>query len=159
MTTRKFLFPALFIAVAATAPAREITLAECPPQVRAAINARLDGGFIDDIDVIRVDGKTRYVVDIDGPGARDLTLRINATGKVLLTSEDIRFSDCPAPVRRTVNNLLEAGWRVDDVDVETGGKDTRYRVEIDRRNDNDLEVLLDTSGKILKRKVLPDNAP
>jgi len=157
----KFILPVLPISLAAIssfALAREIPLGQCPAAVRTTIQNELSGGVIDEIDLVQKNGQATYIVDIDGPAGRDLTLRINSAGKLLLSSEDIRFSECPPAVRKAVNKLLKQGWKVDDVDRETGPKTVQFRVEIDRRNANDLEVLLDSKGKIVKQKVQPHDA-
>lgn len=152
----KILFPILALSALANASAREISLNDCPPAVRETIRQGLGGGHIDDIDLIQVNGKAKYIVDIDGPGRRDVTLRINANGKLQLTSEDLRFNDCPQPIKKAINKLVAEGWRLDDIDRETSGKTVKFRVDFDGRNSRDLEVLLDAKGKVLKRQIFPD---
>ncbi|MES2438325.1 MAG: hypothetical protein V4584_04640 [Verrucomicrobiota bacterium] len=149
----KYLLPLVIASTAISAQAREISFNACPPAVRETIESSLDGGVIDEIDEVQINGLTRYVVDIDGPGGRDVTLRIGPAGKLLLTSEDLKLSECPAAVRTAIKKLLKSGWRIDDIDREVSGKNTRYRIDIDRRNARDLEFVLSRGGKVLERTI------
>ena len=151
------LIPLLAIALATTATAREIRLRDCPPGVRQTIEARLEGGKLDDIDRIVRDGKERYIVEIEGPGRRDLTLRLTPAGDVLRETEDLTFKQCPAAVRQAIHSLLKKGHSIDDIDRETTAGGVRYRVEIDRRHRRDVEYTISPEGEILRRKVERDD--
>lgn len=150
----KYIIP-LVIAAASTATlqAKEIRFKDCPAAVKKAINARLAGGTIDDIDRVVIKGKTRFIVDIDGPGNRDVTYRLSVKGKEHLKTEDISFNAAPAVIRSAINGQLRPGWRIDDIDRVTQNKVTTFVVEIDRNNAPDLKLTFSASGKVLKTVV------
>lgn len=147
------MLPIVFAATALSLQAKEIRLKDCPAAVKKTISARLDGGKIDDIDRVLIKGKTRYLVDIDGPGRRDVTFRITPSGKVVRKAEDVVFNECPKAVRAAIDNLLEAGWQIDDIDRITQNKVVTFRVEIDSNNAPDLQVTISSSGKVTKKVV------
>lgn len=145
------------IIIAATTPllaANEIRLEDCPKAVRHTIKSNLNGDRLDDIERKRIDGKVRYVVDIDGPGDADRNLRISPAGDLLFVSEDIKLSECPAAVRSTIKGLLKVNWRIDDIDRETTASGTvRFRVDFDRTGKRDIEFKLSRKGKVLGSRV------
>jgi uncharacterized membrane protein YkoI len=149
----KYLIPLAVISTTLAASAKEISLQDCPPGVKATIEAKLEGGKLDEIDRVNKNGTTRYIVDIDGPARRDITFHLTPAGKVVFTSEDITLSQSPKAVRTAIQDLLKSGWKVDDIDRETTGGTVRFRVDIDRKNNRDLEFLLSREGKVLQRKV------
>jgi uncharacterized membrane protein YkoI len=153
----KYLIPLAIASTTIAAQAVEVRFKDCPAPVRATIESKLQGGKLDDIDRVNRNGVTRYIVDIDGPGRRDITFHLTPAGAVIFTSEDIRLSEAPKGVRTAVANLLKNGWTVDDVDRETTSGTVRYRVDIDRRNQRDIEYLIGPKGKIFKRTVEIDD--
>lgn len=153
----KYLIPLAIASTTIAAQAVEVRLKDCPAPVRATIESKLQGGKLDDIDRVTRNGTTRYIVDIDGPARRDITFHLTPAGAVVFTSEDINLSQAPKAVRTAVANLLKSGWKVDDVDRETTAGSVRFRVDIDRRNQRDLEFLIGPKGKVLKRTVEIDD--
>lgn len=149
----KYLIPLAIASTTLATQAVEVRLQDCPPGVRATIEAKLQGGKLDDIDRVQKNGTTRFIVDIDGPAHRDVTFHLTPAGKVVFTSEDLNLNQCPKAVRTSIQNLLKSGWKIDDIDRETTGGTLRFRVDIDRNNDRDLEFLISRSGKVLQRKV------
>jgi uncharacterized membrane protein YkoI len=151
--TMNYLIPLAIVSNTFAAHAVEIRLQDCPPGVKATIEAELDGGRIDEIDRVQRNGTTRYIVDLDGPARRDITLHLTPAGKVVFSTEDVNLSQCPPAVRASIRKLLKSGWRIDDIDREVSGNTIRFRVDFDRTKDRDLEFLLARNGKVLDRKV------
>lgn len=146
--------PLIIAATVVTTQARDIRLKDCPAAVQKTIKANLKGGVIDDIERKKINGSTRYVVDIDGPKGRDITFHIGPKGKVLLKSEDITYGQAPAAVRKTITRLAkEVGGKVDDVDRITQKNVVTFSVDIDRRNAPDYDYTISASGKVLKRVI------
>ncbi|GAA5124310.1 hypothetical protein JIN84_12500 [Luteolibacter yonseiensis] len=139
------------------AQAKEVRLKDCPPGVQITIAAKLGGGRLDEIDRVNKKGVTRYVVDVDGPGGRDITYHLTPAGHVVFSTEDVSLAGCPAAVRNSIRKLLKNGWRIDDIDREISGKSVRFRVEIDRPQERDYEFLLSKNGKVLERKLEKGN--
>ncbi|RYD41640.1 MAG: hypothetical protein EOP85_12370 [Verrucomicrobiaceae bacterium] len=149
----KYLIPLAIATTTIAAQAVEVRLQDCPAPVRATIESKIQGGKLDDIDKVTKNGTTRYIVDIDGPARRDVTFHLTPAGKVIFTSEDISLSQAPKAVRAAVAGLVKNGRKLDDIDRETTGGAIRFRVDIDRRNQADLEFLFSSKGKVLKRTV------
>lgn len=149
----KYMLPIVFAATALSLQAKEVRLKDCPAGVKKAINSNLDGGVLDEIDRVVISGKTRYIVDIDGPGTRDVTFRFTPGGKVALKVEDITYQQAPRAVRNAIDNLLVSGSRIDDIDRVTQGNTVKFRVDIDRNNQTDMEYTISSSGKIVKTQV------
>lgn len=152
---KSIIYPILLAAVTTTSNARDIRLEDCPTGVRKTIQAKLEGGRIDDIERKVLNGKTRYVVDIDGPGRRDLTIRMSPSGRVLSESEDLTLNQCPVKVRNTIRDLVmnNTGWSVDDIDRVTDSSGVSFQVDIDRRGQRDLDFVISDKGKVIKRQV------
>lgn len=149
----KYLIPLAILSTTLAIQAKEISYQDCPAGVRSAIKAQLNGGKIDEIDRVEKNGATRYIVEIDGPARRDVTFHITPAGTIVFTSEDITLSQAPKAVRTAIQDLLKSGRKLDDIDREITSAGTRYRVDIDRKNFQDLEYLLASSGKVLQRKL------
>lgn len=132
----------------ATAGAKDIKLADAPAAVQATIKANSRGGTVDDVEQIQIKGSTVYIADIDLKGDHDLTLRINPEGALMQTKEDLPLASAPEPVREALKKL---GGRVDDIDKITVGEKVSYAVDLERRGQPDLNLLLDPAGKILSQ--------
>ncbi len=149
----KYLIPLAIASTTLAAQAVEVRLQDCPAPVRATIQSKLQGGKLDDIDKVVKNGTTRFIVDIDGPARRDITFHITPAGQIVFTSEDISLSQAPKAVRNAVAKLITSGRKLDDIDRETTSGTVRFRVDIDRKNQRDLEFLISREGKVLKRTV------
>ncbi len=152
---KSIIYPIVFTAITSFANARDVRLEDCPQGVRETIATKLDGGRIDDIESRIRNGKTRYVVEIDGPGRRDLTIHLNPSGRVISESEDFTLSQCPAKVRNAIVKLLtgNSGWSLDDIDRVTNSKGMRFQIDVDRRGQRDLEIVISSNGKVIKRNL------
>lgn len=136
------------LTLACHAGAAEIRLADCPAAVRATIQQNSRGGHIDEVESHGIEGRTLYVAEVDLPGGRDLKIHVAADGALLKTREDSAIAEVPEAVRKAVEARLGGGI-ADDVDKETGGTVVTWHVEIDRKGAKDLELVIDSAGKIL----------
>ena len=134
------------------AVAGKIPLASCPPAVRETIRENSQGGKIDKIKRIRIEGRTLYVAEVDLPNDRELKIYIAGDGGLIKTRQEIALADAPAPVRDAARKLAAAGGRLDDVDREVADGKTSYRIEIDRRHRPDLKIVVAEDGAILSQK-------
>jgi uncharacterized membrane protein YkoI len=128
----------------------DISLHQCPPAVQDAIQKNLRGGKLDDIEKKHYGDRSTYVAEVELPGRddnNDLELHIAEDGRLLKSIEDIDLKDTPPAVRDALRNF---GGKVDDVDrVEMDGQVT-YHAEIDRNNDDDLDVVVAADGKVIR---------
>ncbi len=152
---KTIIYPIIATALTLTANARDIRFEDCPAGVRQSIEAKLEGGRIDDIESVILNGNTRYIVDIEGPGRRDLTLRLSPSGRILIESEDLTLKQCPTKVRKAIEQAvaMKAGWSIDDIDQVTNSKGVRFHVDIDRRGQRDLKLVISSNGSVIKRQV------
>ncbi len=152
---KSILYPIIIAAVTTTASARDVRLADCPDGVQKSIESKLNGGRIDDLESEIRNGKTRFVVDIKGPGRRDLTIQLSPSGRVISESEDLTLKQLPAKVRKAIRNVvaMKAGWSVDDIDQVTNSKGVSFHIDIDRRGQRDLELVISSSGRVIKRNL------
>lgn len=126
----------------------DLRLDQCPPAVQATIREHSRGGPIDDIDRIGIEGNVIYRAEIDLPRDQDLKLYVSGNGALLKTLEEITLAEAPEAVRRVAQ---EQGGTIDDVARETKGQTVTYHVEIDRRGQADLDLVLAENGAILSR--------
>lgn len=151
---KKALITTALLVIPAIAQAREIRYSNCPAEVKATVEKNLDGGRVDnEVEFRKVNGASRYIVEIEGPGRVDRTLLIGPKGKLEGEAIDIRFRDRPVEVRNAVRGLMKSGWRVDDVDRVVEGGVIRFHVEIDRPSARDLQFTLTPTGEVVKREI------
>jgi hypothetical protein len=136
------------IALASHANAAEIRLADCPPAVQTTIQQNSRDGRIDEIESYSIQGRMLYVAEVELAADRDLKIHVAADGALVKIREDSAFSEVPEAVRKTVDSKLGGGL-ADDVDKETVGQTVTWHIEIDRKGAPDLELTLDSEGKIL----------
>lgn len=125
---------------------REIRLADCPPAVRAMIDANDRDGRLDEIERIAIGDRELYIAEVELAGDLDLTIHVRGDGTLVKTREDLPSDAYPAFAQGLAN---DRGGRLDDIDKETADGKTTYLVEIDRREQPDLDLVTDESGKVL----------
>lgn len=136
------------ISLAGHAVAAEVRLADCPAAVQATIQQNSRDGRIDEIESYSIQGKMLYVAEVELAADRDLKIHVAADGALVKIREDSTLAEAPEAVRKAVEAKL-AGGIADDVDKETVGQTVTYHVEIDRKGAADLELTIDSAGKIL----------
>ena len=93
-----------------------------------------------------------YEVEFDiGLFSRDHQAIISPQGKVLRHEEELASYSLPDAVKQQIKAGYD-GYRVEDVKkIDTQGEVT-YEVELDGRDD-DLKVIFDTGGRVIKGRV------
>lgn len=137
---------------AARADHNEVPLSSCPAPVQAAIESHKQGGKLDEIKLINVEGRRLYVVDLDLSGKRDLKLHITADGAVVKTREDVSLTQAPVAVKTTADGLVPTGGRIDDVEKEISNGKTTYVVDIDVKNGNDIKAVIAEDGTLISQR-------
>lgn len=133
--------------------AQELTLAQCPPVVQAAIREHGQGGSLEEIKLVERDGSTLYVAEVGLGEKRDLKMYITPDGTIVKSRQEIDFKLAPAPVRRTALGLMPAGAEVSDVDMETAEGVTSYVVEIKLTPTREVKITMQPDGKVLNEHV------
>lgn len=146
----------LLFALASHAVADEISLDACPEPVRSAVRQNERQGRVDEVKFYNIQGKELYVVEIELPTKRELKLHLSSDGTLVKMSEEILLSELPGEVRAVVEEKAQGGT-LDDVEKETVGKVVTYRIEIERKQMPDVDLLLDAAGGILSEKEETDD--
>lgn len=141
----------LVLAVAGHAVAGETSLDACPAAVRETVRQHERQGRVDEVKSYDIQGDALYVVEIELPTKRELKLHISSDGSLVKMSEEILPTELPEGVRAVVEEKA-AGGTLDDVEKVTAGKVVSYRVEIERKQLPDVDLLLDAAGVVLSEK-------
>lgn len=143
---------ALIAATSIPAYAGDVNLKDCPAAVQQTFQANSRSGTLDDIEMIKIEGRTRYVAEYDLSKEKSLKIYVDEDGKLLKTKEELLPEELPAAVGSAAQKLVPAGGKLSDVDKEVAGGKTTYLVEIDRPNSPDLDVVLAEDGAVLSQK-------
>lgn len=146
----------LLFALASHSVADEISLDACPAPVRSAVRQNERQGRVDEVKFYNIQGKELYVVEIELPTKRELKLHLSSDGTLVKMSEEILLTELPGEVRAVVEEKAQGGT-LDDVEKETVGKVVTYRIEIERKQMPDVDLLLDAAGGILSEKEETDD--
>jgi uncharacterized membrane protein YkoI len=142
----------VFLGAAQAADPNEVALASCPAPVQAAIESHKQGGKLDEIKLINVEGRQLYVVDLDLAGKRDLKLHVTADGAVVKTREDVSLAQAPVAVKTAAEKLVPTGGHIEDVEKEVANGKTTYVVEIDVKNGTDIKAVFAEDGSVLSQR-------
>jgi uncharacterized membrane protein YkoI len=137
---------------AAQADTNEVPLNSCPAAVQAAIESHKQGGKLDEIKLLTVEGRQLYVVDLDLAGQRDLKLHVTADGSVVKSREDISLSQAPPAVKSAAETLVPTGGRIEDVEKEVADGKTTYVVDIDVKNGADIKAVFAEDGTLISKR-------
>ncbi|QIF03080.1 hypothetical protein [Roseimicrobium sp. ORNL1] len=141
----------VFLGVA-QADTNEVPLNSCPAPVQAAIESNKQGGKLNEIKLLTVEGRQLYVVDLDLAGKRDLKLHVTADGSVVKSREDVSLSQAPVAVKSAAEALVPTGGHIEDVEKEVSGGKTTYVVEIDVKNGADIKAVFAEDGTVISKR-------
>lgn len=155
-TNPSFLFFVTLIVVAimraSIAQAEEISLTACPPAVQETIRSHQQGGTLDEVKLISIEGRSLYVAEVELSGDRDLRIHVGSDGSLIKTREEITLKEAPTAVQEAVRKLTPAGSRLDDVYREVAAEKTTFRIELDRPQARDLNLHLAEDGSLLNQR-------
>ena len=137
---------------AAQADPNEVPLASCPAPVQAAIESHKQGGKLDEINLIDVEGRKLYVVEVNLAGRRDLKLHITSDGAVVKSREDVSLAQAPAAVKAAAEKLVPTGGKIEDVEKEVANGKTTYVVDIDVKNGTDIKAVFAEDGTVVSQR-------
>lgn len=126
---------------------REWRIEDCPPAVRATVEANARGGIIDEVDLIAIEGKEIYVAEVELPRDRDLKIYISGNGSLVKTREELSLRELPAFIRDVAR---EYGGTLEDVEKEIAGGKVTFHVEIERKGMPDLELVMGAEGEVIR---------
>jgi uncharacterized membrane protein YkoI len=126
----------------------DIPLDKVPKAVMDAVKAKFPGAEMKEAAREEEDGKTTYEVSIVHAGKK-IDVSAKPDGTIIVVETVIKASELPAAVKKTLEaKYPKAEYRTIET-VEEGGK-LSYEVLLETTNDDDIEVVLDRDGKILK---------
>lgn len=118
-----------------------------PEAVRKTVISEARGGTVDEMEILRIEGRTIYIAEIERPA--DLKIYVEENGSLIRIREDISYGELPEAVRRVID--AENG-RLDDVEKQTAGGKTVYFIEIDRPDGVEVNLRLDPDGSVISRR-------
>ena len=132
------------------APADDLSEAELPKVVRAALDAKYPGVHIDDIDTL--DNDAGYDIDFDYKD-HDVDVGITKSGEFLYERTEVELNELPDNIA-TFLKTNYPGTRFGDLNIhaETNGNLT-YAIEITRTVENKkVDLVLDTKAVVLRKE-------
>lgn len=139
----------IFVALAEVrADEEDIPLDKVPKAVMDAVKARFPGAEMKEAAKEEEDGKTSYEVSLVHIGKK-IDVVAQPDGKIIAVETVIKAADLPAAVKKTLEAKYPKAEYQTIETVEEGGK-LSYEVSLETANDEDIEVVLDRDGKILK---------
>jgi uncharacterized membrane protein YkoI len=126
---------------------RELRIEDCPPAVQATVEANARGGFVDEVDLIAIEGKEIYIAEVELPRDRDLKIYVSANGSLVKTREELSLRELPAFIRDVTR---EYGGTLDEVEKEVAGGKVTFHVEIDRKGMPDIDLVLNAEGGVIR---------
>jgi uncharacterized membrane protein YkoI len=137
----------------ASASAKDIAFAKCPPEVQATIRSNARDGKIDEVELLAIEGRRMYIAEVEFPGDKELKIYVLASGTLFKTREEIQIEEAPEKVQAAARQLVAQAGKLDDV-VKTMEADgtVSYEVEIKRPREKETKVVFSSEGTILSRK-------
>jgi uncharacterized membrane protein YkoI len=126
---------------------RELRIEDCPPAVQATVEANARGGFVDEVDLIAIEGKEIYISEVELPRDRDLKIYVSGNGSLVKTREELSLRELPAFIRDVTR---EYGGTLDEVEKEVAGGKVTFHVEIDRKGMPDIDLVLNAEGGVIR---------
>jgi hypothetical protein len=142
-----------FAAPAGTQKASSDKAVEAPKAVMTAFHKAYPKAEIKSVDTESQDGTTYYEIEsMDGSTRRDILYKEDGTAYEI--EESISGENLPAAVKKTIDAEFPGG-ELKKADKITRGDTTQFETLLEN-NEKGVEVVLDSSGKILSRKSAAD---
>ncbi len=124
----------------------DVSLAELPAALQAAIQKETGANTIDGIEKSFDDGEVSYDVDVTG-NSRSRTLSFDPDGKLLSAEQDVKATDTPEAVQTQIKSLANGG-KLLGISKTTEDGEVYYDVGVEAGGAQKL-VSLDSDGKII----------
>ena len=126
----------------------DIPIEKVPKAVMDTVKARFPGAEMKAAAKEEAEGKTSYEVSLVHKGKK-IDVVAQPDGTIVAVETVIKASDLPAAVKKTLEaKYPKAEYKTIET-LEEGGK-LSYEILLETANDDDIEVILDRDGKILK---------
>ena len=153
MRLKQTFFWVFSVAVTVSLSAKDIPFTKCPAEVQATIRGHARDGKIDEVKLLKIEGRRMFIAEVEFPGDLELKIYVLSNGAFFKTREDIRLEDVPAKVREAARMLVPAGGKLDDVirTTEANGAES-YEVDINIPRKSRLKIVFSWDATILSRK-------
>lgn len=117
--------------------------ASVPEALKTIINTRYPGAVILDMEI------EKGITEIDIRHAnKPKEVHFNAQNEWLYTSWDVRETEVPENVMKTIKDNYDKSYKIDDIEYEERPDGNVYVFELEK-NDKDYHVIVDTEGNIV----------
>lgn len=93
--------------------------------------------------------KLKIGMAVISTAALALALPVFAESKEGESEEEVKLTDCPAAVQKTINDNA-GGGKVVEVEKETGKDGVVYEAEVKKTNGDTIEIKVASDGKLIK---------
>lgn len=104
-----------------------------------------------DIDWEKSDVFYRADFEIGRINSKDYKAYYDMAGKLVMYKEEISTRALPADVKNTLDKDY-SGYRIEDAEKTVKGKQTFYKVELEK-GDTEIELILSYNGKVIREEV------
>ncbi|HTX21689.1 MAG TPA: hypothetical protein VMD27_07530 [Candidatus Aquilonibacter sp.] len=158
MRFKQFVFLCFFCAAAAVFAddnSKPVALSETPAAVQKAINARIGGGTLGEIDVTAEDGENVYDVSLTATNgdARDFSVADDGT----LLSVEVELAETPVAVRNTIRSLA-LGWELEGIDKNLDDTEISYDFEV-TKDGQEKDFTIGDDGTLWSEEITLSKAP
>jgi len=134
---------------------KEVKFADLPANVQKAAKAIMKDGKVDEVEIEKKKGKTRYEIEFT-KGEKEVSIKLDDKGNLLETETEIELKEAPKPVQEAIKKEMGEKGELEELEKEVKKGKTVYKVEIEI-GEKEIKLHLDPSGKILKKKIEEDD--
>ena len=130
---------------------QEVKFSDLPAKIQTAASAILKGAKVTEVEIEKEDGKLEYEIEFI-KDKRETCIKLDAAGKLLETETEIELKEAPALVQATIKKEMGEKGELEELEKVVVNGDVSYEAEIEI-GEKEIELLIDPSGKILKKEV------
>lgn len=134
----------------------EVSLAEFPPQIRAAINTVVGQGKLEGIDETFDDAKIAYEVTVTDPDGKESNLTISALGNLL--SQEVTLADVSPEVQAAINAEVGEG-KLEGIDKTFSFGKITYAATKTTPDGQERDFVVSAQGDLLRHEVALEEIP
>jgi uncharacterized membrane protein YkoI len=133
----------------------KVALDKVPLSVMKAVKDKFADAKIEGASKEEEDGKTIYEIELIHDG-HEIDVSVSAAGKILEIEKEIKTADLPKAVSDAVKAKYPKGT-IKQAEEVTAGEKKSYEVVVRLADEKNVEVKLDSAGKILEDEAEDDD--
>jgi hypothetical protein len=134
----------------------EMSLAEAPAAVQAAVKAQMGQGKLEGLDKTFDDGETEYTATISAAGGRERDYTYEKDGT--LSSMEVTRDEVPGPVQAAIKTEAGQG-KLEGIDKDFDDGEVSYEASVTDPDGKEHDVSISEEGKLMSREVTMNDAP